>query len=80
MSEFPQDEQPLEPAKVEADPAKPYKAIAAAVLAALTAVLTQYADDLPLLALIVIGALVAGIGTYVVPNPIVAKLKRDTGW
>ncbi len=50
------------------DPKRPYKAIAAAVVAAGGALLT-FADVLPLWVTIVATVLVAGVATYQVPNP-----------
>ncbi len=50
------------------DPKRPYKAIAAAVVAGGTALLT-YKDVLPLWVTIVTSVIVAGVLTYQVPNP-----------
>ena len=60
-------------AKIEADPAKPWKAIVAAVSAGLAAVLADYADELPLWATILIVAVLAGLATFVTANPLRVK-------
>lgn len=65
-------DQPTTPSPVRApkdDPARPYKAYVAAAIAALTSVLAQGQDVLPWWAVLVIGAVVAGLSTFVVPNP-----------
>lgn len=53
---------------MEDDPKRPWKAIAGAVFAALSASLA-FAGDLPTWAIILITCIVAGLATYVVPNP-----------
>lgn len=50
------------------DPKRPWKAIIAAVVAGLAVVMT-YADDLPKVAIIIAAVLVAGLSTFLVPNP-----------
>lgn len=52
-----------------ADPRRPYKAIAAALVAVLTTLLAEGRDIMPPWALLVLAALLAGLVTYVVPNP-----------
>lgn len=76
MTEFTPD--PIEPttSQVVADPSRPYKAVAAAVVAAVSVLITQGQDVLPAWALLVLAALVAGLLTYVVPNPITVKETR----
>lgn len=57
------------PTPVKDDPARPFKAYIAAVIAALTSVLATAQDTLPWWAVLIIGAAVAGLSTFVVPNP-----------
>lgn len=52
-----------------ADPARPWKAIAAAVVAALAVLVAQGSDLLPPLVLLVLAAVSAGLATFLVPNP-----------
>jgi hypothetical protein len=53
-----------------ADPARPYKALASALLAALVVLLAEGQDVLPPWAMLLLAAMVAGLGTFVVPNPV----------
>ncbi len=50
------------------DPQRPYKAVAAFIVAAGTAALAS-ADVMPVWLVIVLGALVAGVATFATPNP-----------
>lgn len=52
-----------------ADPKRPWKAIAAAVVAALAVLVAQGSDLLPPLVLLVLAAVSAGLATFLVPNP-----------
>lgn len=56
-----------------ADPARPYKALASALLAALVVLLAEGQDVLPPWAMLLLAALVAGLGTFVVPNPVTGR-------
>jgi len=56
------------------DPRRPYKAVAAAVVAALAVLIGQGQDLLPPWVLLVLAAASAGLATFLVPNP-----SRDTG-
>lgn len=58
---------------VKDDPWRPNKAVVAAVIAALTEVLSEAQDTLPWWAVLIIGAVVAGLATFAVPNPKVSK-------
>lgn len=53
---------------VEDDPRYPFKAIAAAIMAGGASLLT-YADDLPKWVVIAVAVVLAGLATFVVPNP-----------
>ncbi len=53
---------------MEDDPRRPYKAVIAAVVAGATA-LFAYADVLPTWVIICAAVIVAGLGTFLVPNP-----------
>lgn len=63
-------------AVVKDDPWRPNKAIVAAVIAALTEVLGQTQNTLPWWAVLLIGAVIAGLATFVTPNPKVANTQR----
>lgn len=52
-----------------ADPRRPWKAITAAILAAVAVLIAQGQDLLPPWAMLLLAALAAGLGTFVVPNP-----------
>lgn len=66
---------------VKADPSRPYKALAAAAVPAIIAVLTVLLNDgkdsLPTWAILLITAVLAGVTTFSVKNPLVG---RDSGW
>lgn len=55
--------------KHRADPRRPYKAVAAALVAALAVLVSQGTDLLPPVVLLVLAALSAGLATFLVPNP-----------
>lgn len=59
----------LAPAPAGPDPRRPYKAIAAAVIAGAGVAIAQGQDLLPAWALLALAVLVAGLGTFLVPNP-----------
>ena len=61
---------------VEADPKRPYKMYAAIAAAMLTSVLGE--SSLPLWLRILFGAIVAGLGVYLTPNPLRYKKNADT--
>lgn len=63
-------------AKVIADPAKPYKAIYALVLACLTAASGIWLDNPYLTGAL---AVVTALGTYFIPNPITTTPVDPTG-
>jgi len=52
-----------------ADPSRPYKALAAAVVAGAGAALANGQDLLPAWAVLALTVLVAGLTTFLVPNP-----------
>lgn len=54
---------------MNADPKRPYKAIIAAVIAGAGVAIAQGTDVLPTWALLVLAVIVAGLGTFLVPNP-----------
>lgn len=58
-----------ETGQVKDDPGKPYKAIAAAVVAGVGAAIAGGQDILPAWVMLLLVVLAAGLGTYVVPNP-----------
>lgn len=58
------------PARHKADPRRPYKAIAAGLMAAVAVLVAQGQGILPPWLLLLLAALVAGLGTYVIPNPL----------
>jgi hypothetical protein len=51
------------------DPKRPWKAIVAAVVSALAVLIAQGQDLLPGWALLVVAAIVAGLSTFLIPNP-----------
>lgn len=59
--------------KQVADPARPYKAIVAAVVAGAGVALAQGQDLLPAWAMLALAILVGGLSTFLVPNPMTAK-------
>lgn len=63
-------------AKVEADPRKPYKAVAASVAAAI-ATLLGFGFDLPQWLIVVLTVVGAGAAAYVKKNPL--RMKTVTG-
>lgn len=56
-------------AQTNPNPRRPYKAIASALVAALTVLVVQGADLLPAWLLLLVAAAVAGLATFLVPNP-----------
>lgn len=51
------------------DPRRPWKALAAAVVAGIAVAVSQGADILPPWALLILSIVSAGLATYLVPNP-----------
>lgn len=54
---------------MRANPRKPWKAIAAALVAGIGVLIAQGSDVLPPWALLILAALGAGLATFLVPNP-----------
>lgn len=51
------------------NPKRPYKAVAAAIIAGAGVAIAQGADILPAWVILVLAVLIAGLGTFLVPNP-----------
>lgn len=51
------------------DPKKPYKAYVAAIVAAIGALVAQGADKLPWWVILILVSLLAGLTTFLTPNP-----------
>jgi fatty acid desaturase len=58
-------------AEAKADPSRPWKAIVAAVVAGAGVAIAQGQDILPAWVMLLLAVLVGGLGTFLVPNPIV---------
>lgn len=59
----------LEPVKVKPDPKRPWKALAAALVAGIAAAMAQGQDVIPAWGMLALAAVGAGLATYLVPNP-----------
>lgn len=60
----------------KADPRRPYKAVAAAVVAALAVIVTQGQDLIPAWVLLLAAAVLAGLATFTIPNPPAPRRRR----
>lgn len=64
---------PIQTEEVVADPARPYKAVVAAVVAGAGVAVAQGQDILPPWVMLTLAVMIGGLSTFLVPNPTVVK-------